>query len=585
MACDDIPSLLDIQNTKKHVDDFGRLMGTGEGTSTNGVTGQVRPTYNKVIKDSGFKPGSGDFTTGFIVIPGQRDIAWYDPISKNWYSYLGVIPTSGYVVAPTTNPVGDSDWAPRTDELLRHELATSSGLSLVGFEQSGPGAILRNTEDKILEYYPSVVDYGATGTGDDTAAFTLAQNANKFIEIPEGMTFNVSPGLNYWQFFGRGSVSEPGWQWSLTPYPQTDSLGKHYVERTFGTHEQAVGQSITINSGSGQTKENTQVLGADTKGLAQYYTDRDHVAQYISAYSYIPDVLDATTTYTATSLTNSAISALNAAGKIKPGMIIDTQHATICTGRVQSVSGNTITVDVWWPRVGAAVTPANGTGAIINPNNKIFGQNIVVGTSGNGTTTGASKFAGIELDLFTPPSSSPVFGTWGYDMAVLGGYLDVGYQIRGKRNISFFSNNAGGGGLFGFRSVGDSRAVSIKDATSKAIEVVTGGSERFAVDPNGTTHIAGGAVHFIEEIQTTATFTSIGLPWVIGHGALFYITGFNPVNGREGKFVIAANNTSAGNVHNSDGTGALVEFRVSGNTLQIKATTGVYQFTAFQLLV
>ena len=40
MSCEDIPSLLDLQKVKKHADDFGRLMGTGEGDSTNEVTGQ-----------------------------------------------------------------------------------------------------------------------------------------------------------------------------------------------------------------------------------------------------------------------------------------------------------------------------------------------------------------------------------------------------------------------------------------------------------------------------------------------------------------------------------------------------------------
>ena len=83
MSCEDIPSLLDLQKVKKHAEDFGRLMGTGEGDSTNEVTGQVRPTYNKVMKSVGFKPGSGDFTTGFTVMPGERDIAWYDPVSLN----------------------------------------------------------------------------------------------------------------------------------------------------------------------------------------------------------------------------------------------------------------------------------------------------------------------------------------------------------------------------------------------------------------------------------------------------------------------------------------------------------------------
>lgn len=160
MSCEDIPSLLDLQNTKKNIDDFGRLMGAGEGTSTNGVTGQVRPTYNKVIKDLGFKPGSGDFTTGFTVLPGQYDIAWYDPASKNWYSYLGIIPSGGYDVAPTTNPVGDSDWAPRTDENLRHELASGSGSNLVGFSQpNSTTPNIRTLEDKVSEKI-SISDFG-----------------------------------------------------------------------------------------------------------------------------------------------------------------------------------------------------------------------------------------------------------------------------------------------------------------------------------------------------------------------------------------------------------------------------------------
>lgn len=122
MSCEDIPSLLDLQKAKLNADDFGRLMGTGEGDSTNEVTGQVRPTYNKVMKGLGFKPGSGDFTTGFTVMPGERDIAWYDPVSKNWYSYLGVIPTGGYPVSPGTNPVVSVVWSPRADVILRNEL-------------------------------------------------------------------------------------------------------------------------------------------------------------------------------------------------------------------------------------------------------------------------------------------------------------------------------------------------------------------------------------------------------------------------------------------------------------------------------
>ena len=179
MSCEDIPSLLDLQNTKKHIDDFGRLMGTGTGTSTNEVTGQTRPTYNKVMKSIGFKRGSGDFTTGFTVMPGERDVAWYDPVSSNWYSYLGVIPSDGYDVAPGTNPVGDSDWSPRTDQLLRYELSGDNGGLIVSFKPSGvAGAVKRSIGEALMDGYINVKWRGAVGdwdmgtqTGtDDTAA-------------------------------------------------------------------------------------------------------------------------------------------------------------------------------------------------------------------------------------------------------------------------------------------------------------------------------------------------------------------------------------------------------------------------------
>lgn len=124
MSCENIPSISDLEKTKLHIDDFGRLIGgTESGYSTSGVTGKTRPTYDKIIADLGFKPGSGDFTTGFTVQPGQRDYAWYDPVSKNWYSYLGVIPPGGYVVIPGTNPVSNIDWKPVTDAILREDIA------------------------------------------------------------------------------------------------------------------------------------------------------------------------------------------------------------------------------------------------------------------------------------------------------------------------------------------------------------------------------------------------------------------------------------------------------------------------------
>lgn len=108
----------DISDNAKNFDEFSL---SADNTFTDRF-GNERLTLSGAIYKTGFKPGSGDFNTGFTVMTRERDVAWYDPVSLNWYSYLGVIPTGGYPVAPGTNPVGDANWAPRTDQTLRDEL-------------------------------------------------------------------------------------------------------------------------------------------------------------------------------------------------------------------------------------------------------------------------------------------------------------------------------------------------------------------------------------------------------------------------------------------------------------------------------
>lgn len=67
-------------------------------------------------------------------------------------------------------------------------IASSVGSSLVGFLQSGVGAVLRTVQSKLREW-PSVQDYGAVGDGvaDDHAAFAaaIAANPGKCIYVPD----------------------------------------------------------------------------------------------------------------------------------------------------------------------------------------------------------------------------------------------------------------------------------------------------------------------------------------------------------------------------------------------------------------
>jgi len=83
--------------------------------------GNGRLTIEGAIEKTGFKPGDGDFSTGFTVMPGERNIAWYNPSpagDNNWYSYLGDIPSpSGHFVSPGTDPTVGGIWKPVTDNI------------------------------------------------------------------------------------------------------------------------------------------------------------------------------------------------------------------------------------------------------------------------------------------------------------------------------------------------------------------------------------------------------------------------------------------------------------------------------------
>lgn len=183
-----------------------------------------------------------------------------------------------------------------------------------------------------------------------------------------------------------------------------------------------------------------------------------------------------------------------------------------------------------------------------------------------------------------PASATPIPGTWGFDLSVLSGYLEIGHQVRGRRSISYYSNNAGGAGDYGLLSKGDGRGVSVQDATAVPIEVIRSGASVFSVGTDGAVNVQGGGLRFIGPLQTTASYVSIGSGWVTGHGALFFVSGYNLSTGAEGKFLLAVNNTGISSILSSDGSGTTVAFQVSGNALQIKATTGTFQFTAWQLL-
>lgn len=194
MSCEDIPSLLDLQKVKKHADDFGRLMGIGEGDSTNEVTGQVRPTYNKVIGgmnnefntmiggmnnefdaqilNMGFTR-IGTFASGATITNPRQTLLWDvadggDGQEYGWSgSFQKVVPAAS--TPSSTGGISVGAWISRFDPELRIQVREAlcrsyaeSGYNLVdgSFEAGGT---LVNANDVLLQESTGKAFSGSAG--------------------------------------------------------------------------------------------------------------------------------------------------------------------------------------------------------------------------------------------------------------------------------------------------------------------------------------------------------------------------------------------------------------------------------------
>lgn len=334
------------------------------------------------------------------------------------------------------DPVGDSG------NSFIASLAASAGAALIGFIQSGAGAVLRLVQDKLRELV-STTDFGAVanGSSDDTTAATAAQTAAPYVYVPAGKALYTFSAVSYQQFFGHGTMRMGSSTINLPPFPKTGGLICGYNPLSFGSYENAVAGAFTINSANGQLKNNVQVNGTSGSGYATPQgQQRDHVALFFLAAPPTAIVPGASSTYTATTLTATEIGAAGA-GAILPGMIADTKHGTPYSGTVLSRSGSTITVDSWWLNGGSptAGTPANGTGATINPTTVTFAANGVVST----TSTGTDAASGLEMDVFCLNSVGANAST-AFDAVGLGTFTALaGYRARGNLQIGCYVQGTG----------------------------------------------------------------------------------------------------------------------------------------------
>ena len=91
---------------------------------------QVRESLRRSYAEAGYNLVTGSFEAGGTLV-NANDVLLYEAKGEA-YSYLGIIPSGGYDVAPGTNPVSDTNWKPVTDDVLRVDLSKIDGANLVG---------------------------------------------------------------------------------------------------------------------------------------------------------------------------------------------------------------------------------------------------------------------------------------------------------------------------------------------------------------------------------------------------------------------------------------------------------------------
>ena len=195
MSCSDIPSLLDLQNTKRNVDDFSRLVeGTPSGYSTNENTGETRPTFDKVIEGIGI-PIVGNFTTGCTVTQSNQGV---QEVGGSVYRWSGTLPKT---VPPLSSPASTGgisptgDWVDVGDSSLRGALSESTGLSLIGATTViGLRSIEPTTPNQRIKVYA----YDTTDT-DQVAAGEFYYHQADNTSVDDGGICIVTAGGKRWK--------------------------------------------------------------------------------------------------------------------------------------------------------------------------------------------------------------------------------------------------------------------------------------------------------------------------------------------------------------------------------------------------
>lgn len=116
---------------------------------------QAREALRRSYAEAGYNLVNGSFEAGGT-LENANDVLLQEA-SGGAYSWSGSYPTGGYDVTPGTNPVGNNNWSPRTDQILRNELSSAVGAALVSWQGSEAGQLKKKLSERFQSSF--VVDF------------------------------------------------------------------------------------------------------------------------------------------------------------------------------------------------------------------------------------------------------------------------------------------------------------------------------------------------------------------------------------------------------------------------------------------
>lgn len=460
---------------------------------------EIRAYFERVCAEIGLTLAAGSFEEGATITSASQAILYFaEKAIYIWGGGLNKTVLANSTPA-TSGGVGAGAWVDRTQETVRVKLASSVGAAMIG-DGLATQADLNSCD---------VRKFGAeTLPFDSTSAFTSAYADSENVYVPEGDWLTTAfypdrtfgPGRVFSTYAADGLYQDPGERPILKAVRRDSEFVEH--TRTFGNFERAAGKSLVVNDDS----DRAQVSGYSSDSEMATYINADHVGYYIGMHGPKNQIVtaNATTTYTSTSITAPEITQANVdAGKIKVGMFVKTKHVPRYSGRVLAINvgANELIMSGWWAEGNTASgqVPANGTGAVINAADKIWGQNTNLYIESASSVRTAT---GYELGILA--DTQPADPVWGMHIVNLTGTayeFNRAYYVSGKWTNALYAT---GDVSYGLHHIKPAAGVFVEntdnptyggycllfnnsypDSPSQLLGILNGGTQVWGINGNG----------------------------------------------------------------------------------------------------